>query len=174
MIEPSQPVTSTNAASSATLTGAVTSELYDSGAIQNMTPYKDALVNYEVIVPKPINAANQQTFQAIGWGDLSICVPNGQGSTHITLKDVLHTLDIALMLVSIRLIDQARYTVSFTGRTCIICDMACKIVGCFPKREGLYKVDTHHNESVAASILDTSLGMADAHRRLGHISPDAI
>jgi len=64
MIKPSHPVMSANAMSSATLTGAITSELYDSGATQHMT-YKDALVNYEVIAPKPINAANQQTFWAI-------------------------------------------------------------------------------------------------------------
>src|SRR5882724_3748954 len=107
-------------------------------------------------------------------GDLPICVPNGQGSTHITLKDVLHTPDISLTLVSIRLINQARYAVSFTSGTCIIHDVACKIVSHFCKREGLYKVDTHHNESVATSIPDTSLGMAETPRCLGHILPDAI
>jgi len=78
------------------------------------------------------------------------------------------------MLVSVGLIDEAGYAVSFTSGTCIICDVACKIVSHFPKREGLYKVDTHHIASMAASVPDTSLGMANAHCHLGHVSPDAI
>src|SRR5882724_2802453 len=105
-IEPPHPAMSANATPLMTLTGAVTSELYNSGATQHMTPHKDAQVNYEVIAPKPINAANQQTFRAIRWGDLPICIPNGPGSTHITLT-----------LVSIGLIDEAGYTMSFTSGT---------------------------------------------------------
>ena len=85
-----------------------------------MTPYWMALTNYTAILPMPISAANQHTFHAIGQGDLPIHMPNGNGFTKITLKDVLHTPDIALMLVSIGLINQASYTVTFKGGTCMI------------------------------------------------------
>ena len=98
----------------------VTSEIYDSRATRHMTPYKEALVNYAVITPKPINAANQHTFYTIGQGDFPICVPNGKGFTSITLWDILHTPDIALTLVSIGLIDKARYTVTFKDGMCNI------------------------------------------------------
>jgi len=63
-----------------------------------------------------------------------------QWFTKITLKDVLHTLDIALMLVSVSLINQAGYTVTFKDGTSTICKMTYKLVGHFPKRDGLYKV----------------------------------
>ena len=85
-----------------------------------MTRYQMALTNYASIPPMPINAANQHIFHAIGQGDLPICVPNGNGFIKITLKDVLHTPHIALILVSIGLIHQAGYTITFKDRTCMI------------------------------------------------------
>ena len=107
----------------------VTSELYDSRATRHMAPYKEALVNYTVIMPKPINAANQHTFHAIGQGNLPICIPNSKGFTKITLHDVLQTPDIAFTLMSMGLIDEAVYMVTFKGGTCIICDTAHMMVG---------------------------------------------
>jgi len=103
----------------------LTSELYDSGATRHMTPYQQALVNCAAISPKPINAANQLMFCAIRSGNLPIHVPNGPNFSNIMLRDVLYTPDITQTLVSIGLIDNARYTMTFTGGTCIIRD-ACK------------------------------------------------
>jgi len=102
----------------------LSSELYDSGATRHMTPYRQSLVNYATITPKPINAANQLTFRAIGRGDLPIRVFNGPSFSNITLRNVLYTPDIAQTLVSVGLIDDAGYTVTFTGVTCIIGDAA--------------------------------------------------
>jgi len=81
---------------------------------------------------------------------------------------------IMLTLVSVGLIDEGGYMVTFKGSTCIICDAAHTMVGCFLKREGLYQVDTNHAESVSTSLADASLSMTDAHWCLGHISPDAV
>src|SRR5882724_6107519 len=125
-------------------------------------------------MPKPINAANQCTFHAIWRGDLPIRVPNGQSFSNITLLDVLCTPDFAQTLVSIGLIDDAGYTVTFANGTCTIRDTAHKTIGLFPKWEGLYKVDTYLRDSTSTSSLDTSLSIEDAHRLLSHISPDAV
>ena len=141
----------------------VTLELYDSRATRHMTPYKEALMNYTLIMPKPINVANQHTFHTIAQGNLPIHVPNGKVYTNITLHDVLHTPDIVFTLVSMVLIDEAGCTVTFKGGTCITHDAVHTMVGCFPKREGLYRVDTSHAESVSASLTDTSLSMTNAH-----------
>jgi len=100
----------------------LTSELYDSEATRHMTPYWQALVNYAAITPKPINVANQLTFHTIRCGDLPIHVPNGPNFSNITLRDVLYTPDITQTLVSVGLIDNAGYTVTFMGGTCIIHD----------------------------------------------------
>jgi len=66
-------------------------ELYNSGATCHITPLKDSLTNYQVISPGPIGAANQHTFDAIGCGNLTILIPNGNTNTRILLRDVLHT-----------------------------------------------------------------------------------
>src|SRR5882724_12389992 len=115
-------------------------------------------------MPKPINAANQCTFHAIWRGDLPIHVPNGQSFSNITLQDVLYTPDITQTLISIGLIDNAGYMVTFTNGTCTIHDTAHKTIGLFPKREGLYKVDTYLRDSTSASSSDTSLSIEDAHQ----------
>src|SRR5882724_661639 len=148
-----EPLGAAHMADNTTPAGRTTSELYDSGATRHMTPYRTALTNYTAILPMPINAANQHTFCTIGQGDLPIHVPNGNGFTKITLRDVLHTPDIALTLVSVSLIDQAGYTVTFKGGTCTIHDQTHKLIGCFPKRDGLYKVDTQHPESASACTM---------------------
>ena len=54
-----------------------------------MTPHKNLLLNYVSIAPKPINAANQLTFQAIGRGDLTIHIPNIGQTSNIMLWDIL-------------------------------------------------------------------------------------
>jgi len=93
---------------------------------------------------------------------------------NITLWDVLYTPDIVQTLISVGLIDDAGYMVTFANGTCTIHDTAHKTIGLFPKWEGLYKVDTHLRDSTSVSSLDTSLSIEDAHRLLGHISPDAV
>ncbi|KIJ54265.1 hypothetical protein M422DRAFT_90380, partial [Sphaerobolus stellatus SS14] len=51
--------------------------LMDSGCSNCMTPQRDALKNFTKIPPKLFCAANKQSFQAIGKGEMVIEVPNG-------------------------------------------------------------------------------------------------
>ena len=99
--------------------------------MRHMTPYRDTLVNYVTIAPMPINAEYQHTFHAIGQGDLPIHVPNASRFTKITLKDILHTPDITLTLISISLINQASYSITFNDGMCTICDSGHKLFGHF-------------------------------------------
>ncbi|EGO28297.1 hypothetical protein SERLADRAFT_458686 [Serpula lacrymans var. lacrymans S7.9] len=63
-----------------------TIELYDLGATTHFTPYQRLLKNYIEIPPQSISAANQNSFPAMGKGDLMINVPNGDRKpTKITL-----------------------------------------------------------------------------------------
>src|SRR5882672_1152324 len=151
-----------------------TPELYDSGATRHMTPLGRSLLNYRSINPKPISAANQRTFSTIGRGDLKIRVPNGDTHSNILLKDVLHTPDIALTLVSVGLISDAGYAVLFKDGTCTIRDKSNTVVGQFPKQDGLYKVDRREHPSTSAHTASDGLTIMAAHRRLGHISPEAV
>ncbi|KZT63075.1 hypothetical protein DAEQUDRAFT_645567, partial [Daedalea quercina L-15889] len=52
-------------------------DLYDSGASDHMSPYRDAFLTFRETVPRSLNAANQQMFQATGVGDMVVNIPNG-------------------------------------------------------------------------------------------------
>ncbi|KZT66429.1 hypothetical protein DAEQUDRAFT_656439, partial [Daedalea quercina L-15889] len=52
-------------------------DLYDSGASDHMSPYRDAFLTFCETVPRSLNAANQQMFQATGVGDVVVNIPNG-------------------------------------------------------------------------------------------------
>ena len=56
---------------------------------------------------KPISAANNQTFEAVGKGTLCIKVPNGDAFTALTLNDVLYAPNIAFTLVLLSRADKA-------------------------------------------------------------------
>ncbi|KAF9223091.1 hypothetical protein BS17DRAFT_835339 [Gyrodon lividus] len=43
-----------------------TTELYDSGTTQHLSPYCDHFINFVSIPPKPTTAAEKRTFDAIG------------------------------------------------------------------------------------------------------------
>ncbi|OSD05207.1 hypothetical protein PYCCODRAFT_1339524, partial [Trametes coccinea BRFM310] len=51
-------------------------DLYDSGATHHMSPYRQDFMSFNATPDKPLNAANQQQFQAKGVGEMLIPVPN--------------------------------------------------------------------------------------------------
>jgi len=48
----------------------IQSELYDSGASRHMSPFRKQFLTYKQIEARPITAANNKVFHAIGMGDL--------------------------------------------------------------------------------------------------------
>jgi hypothetical protein len=88
------------------------SELYDSGASRHMSPFRKQFVTYRKIDARPITAANNKVFHAVGMGDIQIEVPNGATSSKVLLKNALHAPDLCLTVVSIGRIVKAGYTVT--------------------------------------------------------------
>jgi transposase InsO family protein len=110
---------------------------------------------------------------ATGMGDLQIDVPNGSESTRITLRDALYAPEMSLTVISINKIASAGYSVIFEGKICQIKNKSGKIVGKIKARpNGLYRVD--RPILAAAAAQESQVDILTAHRRLGHISADAI
>ena len=156
-------------------------ETYDSGATFHMSPYIDAFTDFEFITPKPISAANNQTFKAIGKGNLRVKIPNGENFTTVTLRDVLYAPSIAFTLISLSRVDKAGYTtVIADGELHLIGRSDNTIIGRTPTRNGLWSVRHNHQtyESDKALISGshslTTTSLIDLHRCLGHISPSTI
>jgi transposase InsO family protein len=150
-------------------------ELYDSGASRHMSPFRHRFTNYRTIPPRPITAANKRVFYAIGTGDLQIDVPNGNVTTPVLLKDTLHAPDMALTIVSIGRITGTGSSVTFEDNTCKIKTRTGKIIGKIPaSTNGLYKVEHAHSVYNANNDTVEQVDIHTLHRRLGHISADAI
>jgi hypothetical protein len=152
--------------------GNAEAELYDSGASRHISPFRHRFVTYQPITPRPISAADNRVFYAIGTGTLQIEVPNGPSpATPILLWEALHAPDIGATVVSIGRIAKAGYTVLFDGGTCKIQNKNSKVIGQIPvSQNGLYKVERDH----AGLVIPEDNGILALHRRLGHIPADAI
>ena len=150
-------------------------ELYDSGASRHMSPFREQFVTYQKIDARPITAANNRVFHAIGMGDLEIDVPNGATSSRVLLKDALHAPDLCLTVVSIGRIIKAGYAVQFAGDSCDIKKGEDgRIIGRIPvSANGLFKVE-HAFAAADNAASAEPVDILTLHRRLGHISVDAI
>src|SRR6267142_2635258 len=148
-----------------------TTELYDSGASSHMLPFGKRFTKYRAIPPRPITAVDKRIFYAVGTGDLRIEVPNGESSTPIILKDVLHALDMGITIVAINCITKAGYTILFNHECCKIRHKNHKHVGnILVSITGLYKVERVY----VAALRPKHVDLATLHRQLTHIAPDAI
>ena len=148
-------------------------ELYDSGASRHMSPFRHCFTNYQTIPPRAITAANKRTFYAIGTGDLKVDVPNGNMSTPVLLRNTLHAPEMALTIVSIGRITSTGNSVTFGNNTCEIKNKSGKTIGSIPaSSNGLFKVEHSHFAANAHAV--EQVDMHTLHRRLGHISANAI
>jgi hypothetical protein len=150
------------------------SKLYDSGASCHMSPYCKQFITYHKISTCPITAANNEIFHAIGMGDLEIQVSNGEALTKVLLKDALHAPDLCLTVVSIGCIIKAGYAVEFINdHYNIKRGPDGPIIGQIPATQnGLFR--TEHTFAAADLISAEPMDILTLHRRLGHISVDAI
>jgi hypothetical protein len=60
-----------------------------------MSPYKEDFINYFSIDLRPITAADNRIFYAIGVDDLKMYVPNGEEYTPVIARNALHAPDMA-------------------------------------------------------------------------------
>jgi Pol polyprotein len=151
-------------------------EIYDLGASRHMSLHRKHFVTYESISAHPITAANNKVFHAIGMGDLEVELPNGDKSSRVLLKDVLHAPDMTLTVISIGRIMNARYNIEFDKDEQVywICKKKNRpIIGHIPVgMNNLFKVE--HTLSASTMESAQSMDILMLHQKLGHISVDTI
>ncbi len=151
--------------------------LFDSGASRHMSPYRHLFVTYQRIPERPINAADNHVFKAVGRGDMYITVPNGASTTRVLLRDVLHAPTMGATLVSVSRISAAGKTVSFEKDGCHIKNSDGEAVAHIRPSNGLYRITNRATETAAATTEggDDEDGarvvtIDEWHRAMGHIS----
>jgi hypothetical protein len=125
---------------------------------------------YRDIPARPITAANNRVFYAVGTGDLEIDVLNGASSSKVLLHNALYALDMGLTVVSISRIIKAGCTVQFEDGTCKIMRNGRTIGNVPTSANRLFKVE--HVLAAAESLEHVDILML--HCRLRHISLNAI
>lgn len=149
-------------------------EIFDSGSSRHISPYRHIFTSFEPIKPCPLRAANHQSFHAVGKGDITIDVPNGQNQmSSIHLKNILYSPDAGYMLVSIGRLDNDGYSTTFSKGRCVIHGHTGEQIAEIPRSErGLYKFVKEVGEQVNA--VDETCTLEEVHRQLGHISLSTI
>jgi hypothetical protein len=143
-------------------------ELYDSGAMRHISPYKSDFSSYKPLsLPVFLNTANQQRFPAVGTGTLTIQVPNEGTESELALRNTLHALSIAYTLVSLGALDEEGYHAHIRDGCLEIVSPEGEQLGQIPRMmRRLYKV-VHTPESAHAVEL---ISVMELHRRMGHIA----
>ena len=157
----------------------LTDLIVNCGASSHFSPDKIKFVNFEVIPPEPIRAADGHTFSATGRGDLVVTLPVRDGETGppITLKRVYYAPKMAFTLVSVACLDKA-------GCSLTIEDSECKIrsprpnrtvLGSVPRVNNLYQLDSSVIQSPElpkhyANVANGPISINELHCRMGHVN----
>ena len=142
-------------------------KIYDSGCSKHLTPYWDALENFVDITPRSLCAANKQSINAVGVGEMNIDVPNGTDVSQLRLTKVLYLPEVGYTLVSIGRLDEKGFTVTFSDGKCTICGPDGSHVGDILKTKGLYRIA--YNQPEKDNSAEEELTLDQFHWWMGHI-----
>jgi hypothetical protein len=85
-------------------------ELYDSGALRHISPYKADFVSYTTLSPPLyLNTASQHKFPTIGKGTLVVKTPVNGCKSVLSLYNMLYAPSISYMLVCLGTLDKEGY-----------------------------------------------------------------
>ena len=90
----------------------------DSGATDHMCFETHQFSSYKAIVPIAIHIANNAITHAVGIGEVALQASTEDGTSEITLRDVLHVPDLMTNLMSIRKIAKKQFPILFDGDQC--------------------------------------------------------
>ena len=144
----------------------------DSGASRDYSPDRDKFSNYRSI-DRDIIMADGRIVKAIGMGDLHLDLLNGSKQTAFTFKGAVHSPDLTFTLISVRRLDTAGYTVTFGKGMCQITNKSGRTLATVPHADGLYCIAMPKSADYA-NTASSKISISLAHRKLGHISYDAI
>ena len=150
-------------------------ELYNSGASQHMSSARTCFVDFVTIPPKPIQSADNHTFNAISRGNLYVHLPNGKKRSRILLKDVLYAPSMRVTLISISHLASAGYAALFCNQLCSIYTVQKNLVGSILLVNGLYCIRNQYPTPFAGTAKAKQvLTMDELYARLSHIGAATI
>ena len=149
------------------------------GASSHFSPDKPKFINFEVMMPEPIHAADGHTFSAIGYGDLVMTLPTKDSETGppITLKRVYYAPQMAFTLISVACLDKAGCSVTIKDGECILCSPRpyCTVLGSVPRVNNLYRISSSAIKAPEppkhyANLANGPISINKLHRQMGHVN----
>ncbi|GBE78838.1 hypothetical protein SCP_0200350 [Sparassis crispa] len=141
-------------------------DIFDTGASRHMTSHLDRLSNFRTTVPHRIRAANSEIFHSHGVGDLLMHLPAINGGRHIRLKGVLHAPAMHATLISLGLLDEARFAWLGHEGTLTISNRENDVIASIPREDNLYRI-FYDSTSLASAV---ELSLFEIHKWLGHVN----
>ena len=146
-------------------------EVYDSGASCHMSPYISAFTDFTFINPKPISAADNRVFNAVGKETMRITIPNSEKPSTIHLREVLYAPTIAFTLISLSRTDSAGYTTVIKNGDLHLLDHnhGNKVIRRIPTKDGLWCITqpTKAKSETPGNDALSSISLMDIHQCLG-------
>jgi len=151
--------------------------IIDCGASKHFSPERSKFINYEETKPEPVRAADGNSFNVVGKGDLQITLPNGDRKpTKVTLKNVSYSPRLAFTLISVGILDRGGYSLLIKDQKCIINNPNSKQVAVIPLVRGLYRVSQIPKtmESDSINIASKFVTINELHRKMGHVNHEDL
>jgi hypothetical protein len=129
-------------------------KLLNSGCTKHISPYKEDFTSLNTISPKPLQAANNQHFLATAQGKIMIQMPNSVGKSELQLHEVLYSLEVGYILVSISKLNDLGFDIHFHSGACVIHAPDSSQVAHIPKdKNSLYHIVYEEEEACTVKTI---------------------
>ena len=147
----------------------------DSRASRDYCPDRAKFTNYKSVHRK-ITTADGRSLNAVGMGDLHLELLNGSGKMKTVFENAIHAPDMAFTLISISRLNKAGLSATFRKGMCTIKNLKNITIATIPNSNRLYKIAARkcQGASKTAKTASRKMSVTEAHRKLGHISIQAI
>jgi hypothetical protein len=155
--------------------------IVDSGASRHYSPEREKFITFRTLdPPRKILTAGGHVIQAIGQGDMSVDLPNGDKQTRVTLKDVLYAPKMAFTLLSPQRLSKHKYAVHIEDGHCEIWTPRPrhKIIARIPESHGLYRLASSTSKPELATVAEQPetevVTINQLHRKMAHVNCRAL
>jgi transposase InsO family protein len=158
--------------------------ILDSGASNHISPERSDFHSLRPIAPHPIHGFNGSSTNAIGIGNVDLCIASGH---KLSLKDILYILSCSSRLISVNALTHHRYNfVTFRPEECWVADKDNKVLVCGSLSPSSHLYTLNCTSARVRRPKKMSLGTSSAlyarriptvetwHRRLGHCNNRTI
>ncbi len=149
----------------------------DSGASRHLTSSRQQLRNYRSVEPSTaVTFVNGQQAEALGQGEVVLQVQTREGTSEVTLRNVLHVPEATVNLFSTRQATNSGAVITFMNNGCSVSLDGTLYMEGISQEDGLLVIN-QSKEQPASAVAAAAVSKDTAelwHRRFGHLGYDNL